>query len=123
MLDTETGEIVRRRLEQEKGEARAFYAALPKPSLIGIEATSFTQWFERMAGEQGHQLWVVDMFGSFPGSLGRTTNQVYRCEGADAVMGSKERDNLACGASRGLRHLPSPLPLSRPYGRGVPEAG
>src|SRR6516225_6485781 len=59
-LDTETGEIVTRRLEHEDGEARAFYAALPKPSLIGIEATSYTQWFERMTGEQGHQLWVGD---------------------------------------------------------------
>src|SRR6516164_11277206 len=37
------------------------------------------------------------MFGSFPGSLGRTTNQVYRCEGADAVMESKERHNVAHG--------------------------
>ena len=42
MLDTEGGEIVTRRLEHENGEAKAFYAGLPKPSLIGIEATSYT---------------------------------------------------------------------------------
>jgi hypothetical protein len=30
MLDTETGEISTRRLEHENGEARAFYAGLPK---------------------------------------------------------------------------------------------
>jgi transposase len=60
MLDTETGEIVTRRLEHEKGEARAFYAPLPKRALIGIEATGYTQWFERMVVELGHQLWVGD---------------------------------------------------------------
>lgn len=60
MLEAQTGEIVTRRLEHEKGEARAFYAGLPKPSLIGIEATGYTQWFERMLAEQGHTLWIGD---------------------------------------------------------------
>ncbi len=60
MLEVETGEIVTRRLEHENGEAKAFYASLPKPSLIGIEATSYTLWFERMVAEQGHELWVGD---------------------------------------------------------------
>jgi transposase len=59
-LDTQTGEIVTRRLEHESGEARAFYAPLPKPALIGIEATGYTQWFERMVAEFGHELWVGD---------------------------------------------------------------
>jgi len=79
MLDTETGEIVRRRLEHEKGEARAFYAALPKPSLIGIEATSYTQWFERMAGEQGHQLWVGD-----PAKIRASETRKQKYDGRDA---------------------------------------
>ena len=39
VVDTDTGEMVTRRLEHENGEARTFYAGLPKPSLIGIEAT------------------------------------------------------------------------------------
>jgi transposase len=60
MLETETGEMVTRRLEHENGEARAFYASLPKPGLIGIEATGYTQWFERMVAELGHELWVGD---------------------------------------------------------------
>jgi len=58
MLEFSEGEIVTRRLEHENGEAREFYASLPKPSLVGIEATGFTQWFERMVGELGHELWV-----------------------------------------------------------------
>jgi transposase len=60
MLEVEAGEIVTRRLEHENGEAKAFYSNLPKPSLIGIEATGYTQWFERMVGELGHELWVGD---------------------------------------------------------------
>jgi len=60
MLDTVTGEVVTRRLEHENGEARAFYASLAKPALLGIEATGCTQWFERMLAELGHELWVGD---------------------------------------------------------------
>ncbi len=58
MLEFSDGEIVTRRLEHENGEARKFYASLPQPSLVGIEATGFTQWFERMVAELGHELWV-----------------------------------------------------------------
>ena len=60
VLDAETGEVVTRRLEHESGEAKRFYASLPQPSLIGIEATGYTQWFERMVAEFGHELWLGD---------------------------------------------------------------
>jgi transposase len=56
----ETGEVATRRLEHENGEARAFYTKLPRPSRIGIEATGYTQWLERMVAELGHELWVGD---------------------------------------------------------------
>jgi DNA-binding NarL/FixJ family response regulator len=52
MMDTETGELVERRLEHENGEARAFYSSLPKPARVGMEATGYAQWFERMLAEQ-----------------------------------------------------------------------
>jgi len=60
MLDTETGEIVERRVEHETGEAQAFYAALAAPARVGIEATGYARWFERMLREQGHELWIGD---------------------------------------------------------------
>ena len=53
MVEAETGEVTTRRLQHENGEARTFYAGLPKPSLIGIEATGYTQWFERLLAELG----------------------------------------------------------------------
>ena len=53
MLDTETGELVERRLEHESGEARDFYAGLKGAVRVGIEATGHTQWFEAMLSELG----------------------------------------------------------------------
>jgi transposase len=52
--------LVTVRLEHENGEAGAFYARLAKPSRIGIEATGYTQWFERLLAKLGHELWVGD---------------------------------------------------------------
>ena len=60
MLETESGEITTRRLEHEGGEAERFYRGLEKRALIGMEATGYTQWFERLVGELGHELWVGD---------------------------------------------------------------
>ncbi|HLW79172.1 MAG TPA: hypothetical protein VKU44_06185 [Terriglobia bacterium] len=39
MLDAETGGVVTRQLQHPNGEAHAFYAGLPAPTLAGIEAT------------------------------------------------------------------------------------
>ena len=60
MLDPQTGEVIERRLEHQNGEARKFYAGLPTPARVGMEATGYAPWFERMLAEQGHQLWVGD---------------------------------------------------------------
>ena len=60
MLDTESGELVERRLEHANGEARAFYAALVGAVRVGIEATGHTHWFEAMLAELGHELWMGD---------------------------------------------------------------
>ena len=60
MLDTETGELRERRLEHAHGEARAFYANLPGGVRVGVEATGYTRWFERLLAELGHELWIGD---------------------------------------------------------------
>ncbi len=60
MLDTDTGEITELRLEHGNGEARAFYTALPGPARVGMEATGYARWFERMLAQQGHELWIGD---------------------------------------------------------------
>jgi transposase len=58
MMNTATGELVERRLEHESGEARAFYAGLPRLARVGMEATGYGQWFERLLAEFGHELWI-----------------------------------------------------------------
>jgi transposase len=60
MVDTETGELIERRLEHGNGEAKKFYAELKKPVRVGMEATGYAQWFERMLVKLGHELWVGD---------------------------------------------------------------
>ncbi len=60
MLDTETGEMGERELQHENGEARKFYERLPKPVRVGIEATGYTLWFEKMLAELGHEMWMGD---------------------------------------------------------------
>jgi hypothetical protein len=39
MLDTTTGEVVNLRLMHEGNKVREFYSSLPRPVLVGIEAT------------------------------------------------------------------------------------
>ena len=58
LLDTETGEVVERRLEHENGEAKRFYEELKGPALVGIESTGYTIWFAEMLAELGHELVV-----------------------------------------------------------------
>ena len=60
MVDTEAGELIERRLEHGNGEAKKFYAGLHPPVRVGMEATGYAQWFERMLARLGHELWVGD---------------------------------------------------------------
>lgn len=53
MLDCETGEVVERTLTHDADTVRAFYAALPPPVVVGIEATGSMGWFLRLMEELG----------------------------------------------------------------------
>ena len=60
MLDTETGEVVNRTLMHEGNEVREFYAQLPQPVLVGIEAIGPMQWFLQLLAELGIECRVGD---------------------------------------------------------------
>ena len=60
MFDPTTGEVIERRLEHQNGEAKKFYATLPSPARVGMEATFDAQWFERVLQEHHHELWIGD---------------------------------------------------------------
>ena len=53
MLDTETGELVNLMLWHEGNEVREFYSQLPRPVLVGIEATGSMHWFLNLMEELG----------------------------------------------------------------------
>jgi len=60
MLDPSTGEIIERCLEHENDDVESFYAALPGPARVGIEATINARWLERILDRYHHELWVGD---------------------------------------------------------------
>ena len=51
MLDRDTGEIVKKTLTHEGGAVREFYASIPPPVVVGIEATGSMGWFLRLMEE------------------------------------------------------------------------
>src|ERR1700683_34394 len=53
MLDTETGEVVRKTLTSDGDNVREFYSTLPRPVRVGIEATGSVQWFVNLTEELG----------------------------------------------------------------------
>jgi transposase len=53
MLDRNTGEIVERTLKHEGTAIRDFYAGLPPPVVVGIEATGSMGWFLQLMADHG----------------------------------------------------------------------
>src|SRR5262249_25249940 len=53
MLDTTTGEVVNLALRTEGNNVREFYSKLPRPVLVGIEATGSMHWFLNLMEELG----------------------------------------------------------------------
>src|ERR1700716_3428775 len=51
LLDRDTGEIVEKTLVHEGGAVREFYASIPPPVVVGIEATGSMGWFLRLMEE------------------------------------------------------------------------
>jgi transposase len=60
-LTTEDGVIATQELKHENKEAvRKFYAQLPGPVLVGLEAGGYSLWFEQLLEELGHEIWLGD---------------------------------------------------------------
>ena len=59
----EAGEYGERRLRHDDGEAERFYRDLQQRGIrvhVGMEATGYSRWFERLLAELGFQLWIGD---------------------------------------------------------------
>ena len=58
-LKTETGELVTCELKhQDKEKVRAFYAQFSGPVIVGLEASGYSPWFERLLEELGCEVWL-----------------------------------------------------------------
>src|SRR6202522_1021212 len=63
LVDTETGEYAERQLNHREGEAEQFYRELTerkRSAGVGMEATGYSRWFERLLTELGIELWIGD---------------------------------------------------------------
>jgi transposase len=61
--DIETGECGERRLNHGDGEAEKFYRDLKLRGVsvrVGMEATGYSRWFERLLAELGIEVWIGD---------------------------------------------------------------
>src|SRR5450432_690610 len=62
-LVEETGECSERRLNHSDGEADKFYRDLQLRGVqirVGMEATGYSRWFERLLAELGIEVWIGD---------------------------------------------------------------
>jgi len=62
-LIEETGEYDEQRLNHEGGEAERFYRDLKRKGIrvrVGMEATGYSRWFERLLAELDFELWIGD---------------------------------------------------------------
>jgi hypothetical protein len=60
-LVEETGECGERQLNHSNGEAERFYRDLHERGIrvrVGMEATGYSRWFERLLAELGFELWI-----------------------------------------------------------------
>lgn len=58
-LKTETGELVTTELKhQDKAAVRAFYEQFGGPVIVGLEASGYSPWFERLLEELGCEVWL-----------------------------------------------------------------
>ena len=60
-MDQETSECGERRLNHSDGEAEKFYRDLKQRGVsvrVGMEATGYSRWFERLLAELGIEVWI-----------------------------------------------------------------
>jgi transposase len=61
LVDTETGEYGERQLNHSDREAEKFYRELAARGVsvrVGMEATGYSRWFERLLAELGIEVWI-----------------------------------------------------------------
>ncbi len=81
MLDTDTGEVVEKTLQHKAEEVREFYAALPGPVQVGIEATGSMHWFLELMDELG-----IDRLVGHPSEIRKAETRKQKHDRRDAAL-------------------------------------
>jgi hypothetical protein len=85
LVDAETGESSEERLNHGDGEAERFYRELMGRGVsvrVGMEATGYLRWFERLLAELGIEPWSS--------TLGRRTRPTKTLSGVNGRVRSKK---------------------------------
>ena len=93
-LIEETGGYDERKLNHSEGEAERFYRDLQQRGIrvrVGMEATGFSRWFERLLAELDFELWIGD-----PAEIKakRVKKQKYDREDARLLLRLMREDNF-----------------------------
>jgi len=93
-LIEETGECDERDLNHSDGAAERFYRDLRQRGIsvrVGMEATGYSRWFERLLAELGFELWIGD-----PAQIKakRVRKQKYDREDARLLLRLMKEDNF-----------------------------
>jgi transposase len=81
MLDTDTGEVTEKTLQHEGEQVREFYAALPGPVQVGIEATGSMHWFLELLEELG-----IDRLVGHPSEIRKAETRKQKHDRRDAAL-------------------------------------
>jgi len=81
MLDQNTGEVSEKTLQHEGDQVREFYAALPHPVLVGLEATGSMNWFLQLLEELG-----IDYQVGHPAEIRKAETRKQKHDRRDAAL-------------------------------------
>ena len=81
MLDCETGAVIEKTLKHEGESVREFYASLPAPVVVGIEATGSMGWFLRLMEEL-----AIDCRVGHPSAIRKAETRRQKHDRRDAAL-------------------------------------
>jgi transposase len=81
MLDCESGEVVEQTLKHDGNTIRQFYAALPRPVVVGMEASGSMGWFVRLMAEL-----EITCHVGHPATIRRAETRRQKHDRRDAVL-------------------------------------
>src|SRR3981081_3978351 len=87
LLDRDTGGVMEKTLIHEGGAVREFYAAIPPPVVVGIEATGSMGWFLRLVEELAIEWRGGAPHGDSEGGDAPAETRSPRCGAAAAAAG------------------------------------